>query len=65
LFELITTARTQELRAVKAETPTNNVPAIQLFRKVEFELAGLDTHRYSNHDLVKESVTLFWYAALD
>lgn len=65
LFELITSARTQELRAVKAETPTNNLPAIQLFRKVEFELAGLDTHRHSNHDLVKEAVTLLWYAALD
>jgi ribosomal protein S18 acetylase RimI-like enzyme len=65
LFELITVARQQELRAVKAETPTNNFPAIQLFRKVEFELAGLDTHRHSNHDLVKEAVTLIWYAALD
>lgn len=65
LYELISAARERELRAVKAETPTNNYPAIQLFRKVAFELAGLDTHRRSNHDLVKEQVTLLWYAALD
>ena len=29
------------------------------------DLAGMDTHRRSNHDLVKEAVTLLWYAALD
>jgi hypothetical protein len=25
----------------------------------------VDARRRSNHDLVKEAVTLFWYAALD
>ena len=29
------------------------------------DLAGVDTRRWSNHDLVKETVTLLWYAALD
>jgi ribosomal protein S18 acetylase RimI-like enzyme len=65
LYQLLAVARNQELRAVRAETPASNYPAIRLLRKIAFELAGLDTHRHSNHDLVKEQVTLLWYAALD
>jgi ribosomal protein S18 acetylase RimI-like enzyme len=65
LYQLLSTARDQELRAVRAEAPANNYPAIQLLRKVSFDLAGLDTHRHSNHDLVKEQPTLLFYAALD
>ena len=64
LYQLLSTARDAELRAVRAETPANNYPAIQLLRKTSFELAGLDTFRHSNHDLVKEQVTLLWYAPL-
>ena len=65
LYQLLTAARDQQVRAVRAETPANNYPAIQLLRKTSFEPAGLDTHRLSNHDLVKEQVTLLWYAPLD
>jgi GNAT superfamily N-acetyltransferase len=65
LFQLIAIAREQELRAVAAETQTDNLPAAQLLQKCGFELAGIDTRRMTNHDLVKESATLFWYAALD
>jgi RimJ/RimL family protein N-acetyltransferase len=65
LFQIIATAREQELRAVAAETQTDNLPAAQLLQKCGFELAGVDTRRMTNHDLVKESATLFWYAALD
>jgi RimJ/RimL family protein N-acetyltransferase len=65
VYQLIQAARDTELRAVAAETRANNFPANQLLAKLGFELAGLDTQRHSNHDLVKESVTLFWYAALD
>jgi len=64
LFQVINEGRSRELRAVSAETSTNNIPAAELLRKCGFELAGLDLQRRSNHDLVKESVTLFWYAAL-
>lgn len=64
LFQAIARARELELRAFCAECPTNNFPAISLFLKLAFELGGLDTHRYSNHDLVKEAATLFWYAPL-
>jgi ribosomal protein S18 acetylase RimI-like enzyme len=64
LYQLIATARNLELRAVTAEVRANNVPASKLLAKLGFDLAGLDTQRHSNHDLVKESATLFWYAAL-
>jgi ribosomal protein S18 acetylase RimI-like enzyme len=58
-------AKDRELRAVYAESQTNNHPANQLLQKLGFELAGIDTHRRSNHDLVKETATILWYAPLD
>jgi N-acetylglutamate synthase-like GNAT family acetyltransferase len=65
LFQIIAHARDLKLRAVTATTLTNNVPAARFLAKGSFDLTGLDTHRDSNHDLVKEAVTLFWCAALD
>ena len=65
LFQAINHARALELRAVTAETRTDNVPAARLLTKCGFELAGVDTHRHTNHDLVKEVASLVWYAALD
>jgi GNAT superfamily N-acetyltransferase len=64
LFQTIQEARDRGLRAVAAQTRTNNLPANQFLLKRGFDLAGLDTQLLSNHDLVKEAVTLFWYAAL-
>ena len=64
LFQSIQQARDLGLRAVSAQTKTNNVSAANFLLRRGFDLAGLDTHLYSNHDLVKEAVTLFWYAAL-
>lgn len=65
LYGVIATAREMELRAVSAETRTNNVPAGLLLVKCGFELSGVDTRRDSNHDVVKEAATLFWYSTLD
>lgn len=65
IFQLIQQARQADLRAVAAQTHTNNFPACQLLSKLGFDLGGVDTQRDSNHDLVKEAVTLFWYAALE
>jgi ribosomal protein S18 acetylase RimI-like enzyme len=65
VYQLIQHARNSELRAVYAESQTNNQPANQLLQKLSFEMAGIDTHRHSNHDMVKESATILWYAALD
>jgi ribosomal protein S18 acetylase RimI-like enzyme len=65
LYRAIQEARERGLRAVSARTRANNFPAAALLLKAGFDLAGLDTQRESNHDLVKEAVTLFWYAVLD
>lgn len=65
LFQCIQGARQRSLRAVTTRTLTNNFPAAQLLNKAGFDLAGLDVQFHSNHDLVKEAIALFWYAALD
>lgn len=66
VYALIQHAREQEsIRAVAAETLSNNQPAGALLAKCGFQISGVDTRRRSNHDVVKEAVTLFWYAALD
>jgi ribosomal protein S18 acetylase RimI-like enzyme len=64
LYQAINYARDREVRALRVEIPSDNVPACALFAKTGFELTGLDTHRHSNHDLVKEKATLLWYLAL-
>jgi ribosomal protein S18 acetylase RimI-like enzyme len=61
LFALIEKAKEQELRAVSTTSLTNNIAAADLLTKTGFELSGLDTRRRSNHDLVKEAVSLLWY----
>jgi ribosomal protein S18 acetylase RimI-like enzyme len=65
VFQLIQHAREQSLRAVAVESRSNNHPVAALLVKCGFELSGIDTRRWSNHDLVKEAATLLWYAALD
>lgn len=65
LYAMIQQAREKGHRAVSASADSNNTPAVQLLLKCGFELCGLDTHRHSNHDLVKEAVNLFFYAPLD
>ena len=65
LFQAITEARETGLRAVTAETLTDNLPAAKLLSKCGFDLAGVDTQRRSNHDLVKEAASLLWYVSLD
>jgi GNAT superfamily N-acetyltransferase len=65
MFQVIAAAREQEMRAVTAESTTDNLPAARFLLKCGFDLRGLDAARFSNHDLVKERVTLHWYAALD
>ena len=64
LYQCVQAAREAGSRAVAARTLSNNVPAAMFLRKASFELTGFDTHRQSNHDLVKEAVTLFWYLPL-
>jgi ribosomal protein S18 acetylase RimI-like enzyme len=64
MFQMIQEARERDLRAVKVESPADDFPMLQFLAKLGFEPAGLDTHYRSNHDLVKESVVLFFYLTL-
>ncbi|HEX4054898.1 MAG TPA: GNAT family N-acetyltransferase [Tepidisphaeraceae bacterium] len=65
MFQMIHEARRKGLRAIAAESAADDFPALQLLAKLGFEPAGLDTHYRSNHDLVKESVILFFYLTLN
>ena len=65
MYGAIAAARDGQVRAVAADVPANNGPAHALLLKLGFTLAGLDCQRWSNHDLVKEAVTLTWYLSLD
>jgi ribosomal protein S18 acetylase RimI-like enzyme len=64
IFQMIQEARQRQLRAVRVESPADDFPMLELLAKLGFEPAGLDTHYRSNHDLVKESVVLFFYLTL-
>lgn len=61
LFQLIERAKDADLRAAYVTTRTNNAPAAKLLQKLGWVMAGIDTKRHSNHDLVKEAATLMWY----
>jgi len=65
LFQLIQSAKDQSLRAVSGRTMTNNVSAALLLQKLGWELAGLDTRRFTNHDWIEERASLKWYYEID
>lgn len=60
----ITWGRRRRLRALALETQTNNLPACRFYQKMGFQLCGLDDHFYSNHDIERKEVALFWYHEL-
>lgn len=64
LFQAINFAREKEVRAIRAPVRSSNDAGNRLLSKLGFDLAGIDTFRLSNHDLVKEQTTLLWYLAL-
>jgi len=51
---VVANARQGELRAVVCETQSSNVPAIRFYRRVGFELDGIDMSYYTNEDMVPE-----------
>lgn len=64
LFHVINYARESESRAVRAQVSSGNGPFNNMLAKLGFEIAGIDTQRDTNHDLVKERSTLIWYLQL-
>lgn len=57
---VIAWGRRKGLRAIVLETQTNNWPACRFYRRLGFQLSGLDDHYYTNQDIAQKEVALFW-----
>ncbi|NLG51731.1 MAG: GNAT family N-acetyltransferase [Chloroflexi bacterium] len=58
-------ARQNNLRALCLETQTNNLPAIRFYRRMGFFLSGVRADLYTNRDLERGEVALFFSYPLD
>jgi ribosomal protein S18 acetylase RimI-like enzyme len=47
------------LRVMVCETQNTNLPAIDFYRSVGFEIEGVDLSYYSNRDLIEGEVAIF------
>lgn len=56
----ITWAKSHNLRAVMLETQSNNVPACQFYAHLGFQLVGINDQFYTNHDIKRDEIALFW-----
>ena len=56
---LVDRARQSDCRVIVCETQNTNVPAIRFYRKVGFEIAGVDVSFYTNQDLTDFEVAIF------
>lgn len=52
-------AREAGLRIMVCETQNTNMPAIEFYRKVSFEIEGIDLSYYSNSDMTEGEVAIF------
>jgi len=52
-------AKEAGLRIMVCETQNTNVPAIAFYRKVGFEIEGIDLSYYSNSDMTEGEVAIF------
>ena len=53
-------ATQRQLRAIMLETQTNNVPACRFYAKMGFKLIGINTLFYSNRDVERDEIAIFW-----
>jgi streptothricin acetyltransferase len=63
--QAITWARRQGYRALGLETQTNNVPACKFYAAMGCRLEGLRETFYTNHDIARHEVAIFWVYELD
>jgi len=56
---LISKARQANLRILVCETQNTNVPAIDFYRKMGFEIDGVDLSYYTNQDIQSGEVAFF------
>ncbi len=52
-------AKDQHIRIMICETQNNNVRAINFYRKIGFEVEGIDLSYYSNQDIDKGEIAIF------
>lgn len=62
---VLANARRVGCRVVVCETQNTNVPAIDFYRKVGFEIDAIDLSYYSNHDVHEGEVAIFMKYKLD
>jgi ribosomal protein S18 acetylase RimI-like enzyme len=62
---VLANARRVGCRVVVCETQNTNVPAIDFYRKVGFEIDAIDLSYYSNHDVHDGEVAIFMKYKLD
>lgn len=48
------------LRALLLETQNNNINACRFYQAMSFRLCGINDHYYTNDDLTKGEVAIFW-----
>lgn len=56
----VTWARRQGFRAVVLETQTNNVPACKFYAQMGCQIEGIREAYYSNDDMARGEVAIFW-----
>lgn len=56
----VTWARRQGFRAVVLETQTNNVPACKFYARMGCQIEGIREAYYSNDDMARGEVAIFW-----
>ena len=58
-------AKEAGMRVIVCETQNYNVPAIEFYRKVGFEIEGIDLSYYSNRDMTEGEVAIFMKRKLE
>ena len=61
----VTWARRLGYRALIFETQTNNVPACKFYARMNCRLDGIRTTLYSNDDIARGEVAIFWVYVID
>jgi ribosomal protein S18 acetylase RimI-like enzyme len=57
-------ARENDCPAIALETQATNLPALNFYLKLGFQICALDDHFYTNHDLERKEVALLLYHEL-
>ncbi len=60
LNHTISWGRRRGLRAILLETQSNNFPACKFYLRMGFQLVGINTMFYTNQDMERDEVALFW-----